>query len=434
LKSIILNKYGENFAAAPEGRIFHIEPFGEWDLSEYFYDENLKISKGVEYDSTFSFRVDYAEFRFEPNDILNEQLSADNLSKYLLGIRYYEDPYSSVSGEVIPDKTYFDEYEDMWVISIRGWLKYHLDKIQEIFLNQTFSDLSDFLRNTFLGELRPFGITERFSIIQNVVVEVTNDGAWDIDDQEQLLWKGQNPNIPPFNQGNFLKTHTYSDLLLETQKHYGAYLFVDGDLNLRFIGSRYNTGGYATPFENTTDISEIIYDDSLIQRPFKPQDYDGILISQKRQLSEILTEISWRMLRYVKGEVEETVILSEEQIQDLPENLKLIDLRQNLGWQIKNGASDPTLVWDGAGSAYEKIIDLGYKIFPQRPIEETLKDYELLLKPLEYWDCETDITALEVLQEVKADNILFQLFEFTEDRNADQLSLVLRRPANINGA
>jgi len=419
--------YKEDFTQAEAPGIFYHEPEGSYDLEDYFIKESLDISKRPEFDTTFNLSVSYGSLNFIENDILSEQLTAAKFKKYLFSIEIKDVDGRSFAGQVDFEETYFDEIENVWVVGIKDWLKYHIDIIKQYWWEVTYTNLEDFLRKTFLGPKIPYSFDDRFSIIKDVQVKVRDTSDWIIADQELVLWKGQNRFTPPYNQGDYLKTHTLYDLLFESQKHYGAYLFVDENMRLNFVNTQYLENSYPGPFDGPpdpdgpTNITNLIYNNNFTKIPYQPNEYDGILINQENKISDTQTEASWRMLRYIDGQVEETIILSEDQIADLKKGLSLIDLRQELGFKLKDGG------WDGYGSAYEKAMFFGYRVFPQREFDDTLADYTYLLKPVLKWECIIKPTNLSLFSFVGIDGQLYQVFEVKMDGVENEDAITIRK-------
>lgn len=159
-------------------------------------------------------------------------------------------------------------------------------------------------------------------------------------------------------------------LLYEAQKHYGAYVFIDENYTLQFIGRNQF-------ISDTVDINDKIIEGGFVKQLSVDNEYNGIIISQKTT-EGILTEISWRAIYYdSEGALHTDVILSEGHLDSIDPSLKLLDLRQKFSVS-RDGDANPIRVYAG----------FGFRVFPQREIQSLLNDYKTLFKAPLHYECE----------------------------------------------
>jgi len=344
--SLTLNKYKIEIAddSVPAGDTFTFSLINSWDLSGYLMGD-LIITRQLESESVFNFAVSSVSLTISGNDVLTTEITRDNLEEYTYGVEVFGNGVRKFVGQVDPSNITYDQDNEVWEMRGKDWYKYFYDALSLITWNYGSQDLSGYLRQTF-------GLSdEKFlqvGTIDTPYVDPYGDN-----------WTRFTPNIEILQDYHLLSR---TDYLFEVIKHFGGFIYIDADYKLNFINrSRRTPPVYAhniDPLDQTT-----------VKTYLRDSYYDGVLVSQKTIISPTQSEISWKLLRYIGGEMVVTTILDPNQISAF-RGLRVLDIRQKLG------AS-----W--TGSTYTWNYQMGFAVFPQRPYSETLKDYrDLFQRPV----------------------------------------------------
>ncbi len=424
--SIILRKYFENNEAAIKGRVFHQTLEAEYNLDNYFIDESLSYRKSVTLEDVITLSVSFGELLFVDNEIFRTELTSGNLSKFLFGIQVIDANGRFFAGKI--EKVNYDEISETWEIHLTDWLKHHTEYLKTLWWENPFYDLIDFLRYSFSSGMKKHPHDPDNCIISGIIVSVGDHTKWSMEDQTDILNNYLSGEIPD----EYMKTHTLYDLLKETLKHYSAYLYVDENLNLNFISTNYNNSTVKIAAENVTeanyehDITYKIIDADFIRTVIVENEFDGVLVSQKTKESDNSYEVTWRLLRYIDGEISVQKIFDEEGLEEIEKDLKLIDLRQELGRKpvmtVEQWKEDKVKV-----QFREKYKDANFWVFPQREFEDTLDDYKYFLMPNSIAEVKVMQGNYPLLSTVLIDGVSYQIYEIDAEGIENEDTMKLRR-------
>lgn len=321
-----------------------------------FIEQDFSILRQLEFDSVWNFAVSHVELEIADNsNFLSEfknstpyQLpwweGGNNINDYLWGIEIAKNGNNIFVGQLLPGSIEHDSTQQIFRITARDWYKYFYEKLadREKITDNLFLNVEDFMAYCF-----PIYNFPEQGILSGRVINVNNQlGGW--------------TSIPSFILSSNLLS--YQHLLKEVQKHYGAYFFVDKDYKINLINRQKYTNSVAN------EIQDYILENDYEETPFLFNEYDALIINQSTP-SGSSTEVSWRLFYRKGGVLEEEQIFSEDALEDLPENLKILDLRQELFVQ-----------GDGASVSYSFYKGFGYRIFPQRTRDEIYEDYKNILE------------------------------------------------------
>ena len=331
---------------------------GSWDLSGDLEDSGIIITRELESDAVFNFAVSYTSITLNNSDTLTTEFTNENLSKYSYGIELSKDGVRKFVGQIEPKSIQYQPDSQRWEFKAKDWYKFCYDVLK----NQTWvsgfgTDLSSYLTVTF-----NLGTIDEGHLIGLGTIDVPPNilTSWD---------------YTQFNINYILSKglRTRAEFLEEVIKHYGAFLYIDADYKLNFINrSRQTPPIYAHNIDPL--------DQTMVRTYIRDTLYDGVIVNQLTVINPVLSEVSWRLLRYVDGEIEVTKILSEEQLNSLPAG-RVLDIRQNLGGIAYDQYFNPYFV---------EGIRFGYWLFPQRDLEETLKDYRDLFQSPILLECDIE--------------------------------------------
>lgn len=375
-----------------------------------FIEQDFSIVKQLEFDTIWNFSVSYVELEFLDNSpfLMEFRNSSQyqlkwwdgqrNLREFLYGIEILRDGYNIFVGQLLPDSVEHNEEKQTFIITARDWYKYFYEKLESRnpIRQNLFTNLDDFLSLCF-----PIYNFPEVGILSGRNINVNNQsGSWS--------------SIPNFILSSGLLT--YQHLLNEVQKHYGAFLFVDKNYKLNFINrSKYTN---STPLV----IDNYILESDYTEIPFTFNEYDAVLINQATPMGTS-TEISWRLFYWEDGLLKELQIFSEQALDSLPKNLKIIDLRQELFLQ-----------GDGVTVPFSFYKGFGYRIFPQRTRDEIYSDYKHLIDIPNKINCRIVLPenmSVDILNKIYIDNSVsfgeFITYAIEEFPSSNEYKLTLLR-------
>lgn len=350
--SLILKKFNYD---GTEG--FEITLMNSWDLSDYLMGD-VVITRQLESDAVFNFAVSFTSLTVSGNDTLTQEFTKENLTTYLYGIELSGNGTRRFVGQIDQTSVIYNSDFEQWEFKAKDWYKFYYDTLARQSWNFSSSGLNAFLTDNFY--LSPW--------------DFLHFGTVDVSQPGHLHnWDNSDANIQVLISEKLLSRTEY---LGEVIKHYGAFLYVDANYNLNFINR-----ARQTPPIYAHSINDLILDQTTTKTYVRESSYDGLLISQKTYLGGGSYEVSWKLLRYVQGVLDVTTILDESELNDI-KGLRVLDIRQKLG-AIPSGG---TYTWG---------YRTGFRLFPQREFEETLKDYRDIFEDTIILG--TEITYLEDL-------------------------------------
>jgi len=314
------------------------------------------IVRQLESDAVFNFAVSSVGLSFIQNDILEAEFIRANLEEYAYEIKIWAGENGVINlsdpkfiGQIDENNITYNQDEQTWNIKARDWYKFFYDTLSTVAWNYLSGNLEYYLESTF-------GIG---SFIKSYKID-TPYAPPDTD------WSDADTDIENLKDNKLLSR---TDFLFEVIKHYGAFLYIDSYYKLNFINRVRQT-----PPLSGYPINNFILDKTTVRTFLRDSYYDAILVSQKTIISPTQSEISWKLLKYVNGVLEVQSITDEDQIGRLQKGLRILDLRQKLGAIVSGTYPNVTYSWG---------YRMGYKLFPQRDYEDTIKDYyDLLRRPV----------------------------------------------------
>ena len=346
--SLILKKFEVtiNDDSVPPQDTIVFATIDSWDLSSDLMGDAV-ITRQLESDAVFNFATSYINITLSGSSTLTAEFTRANLEQYTYGVEISGDGVRRFVGQIDQTNVTYNPDAQIWEFKARDWYKYFYDILARISWNYLSQDLSGYLEQTFcLGQFLQLGT------IDMPFRDPNGDDWGDANSEIEILID--------------YKLLSRTDYLVEVIKNYAGFFYVDADYKLNFI----NRSRQTPPIQA---VAIDILDQTTAKTYLRDSFYDGILVSQKTQVSPTISEISWKLLRYINGEVDVTTITDPDQLNQIT-GLRVLDLRQKLGAIASGSGTDITYTWG---------YRMGYVIFPQRDYADTLADYrDLFQKPI----------------------------------------------------
>lgn len=366
------------------------EKYSELEVTDYLVEEDLIIEQSIEYTSALEMQDSQVDLILLYNSTVwaflqDEEYLGSDQRAYAVEIT---DGSDNILWHAL-DKfaTLHDEINNRIELKTIGWYKYWLDSFGHktiAFVSGTTDgdtvEMDDYLENYFISDGRE-------DVISSINVDVINASL----------------TLDSFFMRTSLQLYgmTIADFMIELQKHYGAYCYIDADRVLNFVCR----GMHPSSFTAIDDL--LIDEDYTIEHE---SEFNSVLVN-----GELSVDDSWTgdtfLLFYNLGDD----VISVSDVDAISSKYKYIDIRQKLYGATFTYATiwllfDPTSI-----PSYYDNINNYWDL------------YENLLGVLEVVNCEVLGTSYRLFNGVKIDSNEYTIFEVEANYTQNRSRLILKR-------
>jgi hypothetical protein len=322
-------------------------------VGENLIENSLSITQQLESVRKLDLRVSTASFEIVGSPDIDTFFGRywggrRNGYNYAIGVHIKIDGVGIFWGHLKPENIIYDPEFQIYSIDAFDWVKFILDtKGQNYLPDYPTPNLSEFL-------------TDNMFVFNELLIDVgTTSQIWSQPDYNYIDESNNNDIV------SIEHMMTVEDLIIECIKHYGAYMYYDGNKNLVFRNrSIYNA------------LTDNILDDDIIANTFskayQSRDYDSLLINIGWDgIDPSQGYVGWLLVWEANGTIESERVLTD--LSNLPSTRKYLDIRIAVPYITK-----------------------AHRLFSSRSVEEVFNDYAYLLYNTYIYNAELARTDLQL--------------------------------------
>lgn len=284
------------------------------DVSNHLIEDTLTITQQYESVKKLDLKVSRASFDLVGDTSVKNFINTywttgmSNGYYHALAVWIKENGVGKFWGFARPENITYDPDNNVYTIDAYDWLKFLLDtKAQNQLPDYKTINLTTFLE-------------ENLVVFNDIDLDVNGMSIlWDDDDYNRIVVDGVVNYV-----GDLMNVE---DMIVECIKHYGAYLYYDGNKNLVFKNRRI--------FNQTVDINDKVIGGEIYQT-YKISDYDSLLINVQGEwrlnsLGNYENYSGWALVWYDNGDLQSLVVNAD--LENIPKGRKYLDLRQRIPFE-----------------------------------------------------------------------------------------------------
>lgn len=344
-------------------------------IEDLLIEDEIEIDNKVELKEVFDLYCSNVELNFDNDETdetvphtIDDYLNFSSLKTLIWGLQIIKDGTKKYAGYIKPESFYKDKENDKYNLTVVNWYKW----------------MTDSLKDCTLPELSEYTITEFFGAL-----------GWDCE-----VFIGTQSEIFVAYDYNKLRESGFkvADFIFEMQKNYAAYIYVDENMKVKFVGKNYYTA------DEGIDITDDILEEDYKENIYEANEYNSVLMNVKGTWSGGTYE-GWAFVYYDSSYQVITGINAD--LSNIPDGMKYIDVRQQLDWN----------------NDYD--YSFSYVVFQDRDEIDRYNDWANILRPTKRHFIKVDRTDIQLFNKVIIDETEMQVFRCKESLLKDEMYLEL---------
>ena len=324
-------------------------------------EDSINITQQLEGEKKFNLETSFGDLRLDNSGKIKEVMDEfwkpeANSKRHIFGLGLRVNGAQEFWGVSEIEDIMYDQINDEYIFNVYDWLRYSLKTKADNWSPAILDvNIKSYLENSMIT-------FQQTPSADKIAVRV-GSRSQDLDDDDYRHWGTDKRSIEADMRCD--------NLITEMQKHYGAFLFYQGNRQLFFVNRNYTTGDL--------DINDLIVEDTFTQT-FAVKDYDSIIMNAKdfgfTDSGHAISSEWWVRVRKKRGEDRLEIIegLSADEAGKIENAL---DLRQRLPSPVFN-----------------------YLFFYERSAAETYDDYKELLNETKKYICTIDTLGVSLLNRI----------------------------------